>query len=299
MMNFEKLRIFYKTAMWASYELASENLNVPIEQVKKVIEDIEEDLKIFLFFSENNKLLLTVQGKFLYGKAKVILQECDSINYSFSDNKNDPSGLLIITATSGIANFWLPQYLKGFLDTYPQMSIDLLVEDKETDFNLRKSDVSIRPFVGNIEHITQHYLMTWHVGLYASSEYIAKFGTPRTIEDLDGHRLLVLGEQSISYKNADWALYLGKKQTELPRNPYFKSSSGVALIDCAVRGLGIASLSEELAVVQEKRLVRVLPHVKGPAVDVFYSYPSFLEMSKRILAFRDYLTLKIGNRTLS
>lgn len=295
-MNFDKLRIFYKTAILSSYEKAAENLKIPSAHVEQAIEDLESTLRVFLFFKEDNRVLLTTQGHFLYRKARIILQECDSINYSFTECGDDLKGLLTISSTSGLASLWLPQYLKRFLNENPNLSIELIVDDKETDSCMRKADIAIRPWISASENITQHYLMTWHVGLYATPKYLAEFGTPKTIEELKNHRLLAWGEQVFSYQKSDWLLYLGRTEAELPTSPYLRIGSVNGLIECALDGMGIVSLSEELSYVRRGKFVRVLPEIQGPAVDIFYSYPSFLEMSKRILAFRDYITLQIGKR---
>lgn len=294
-MNFDKLKAFYIVARHSSLQKGAEELDVPPTDVDKLISSFEKDIRTILFNRRQEMWTLTLQGQFLFRKARIILSEVESVRCVLEENdKDDLSGTLKIVTTHNLASLWISQYLAGFLEKNPAIQLAVYPQDREIDVTLGEGDIAIRPLIPDGQNLIQHYMMTWHVGLYASPQYLKKLGIPQSLEDLDNHRLITMGYENITpYKDANWMLTIGKRPDEIPREPYLRIQALQAVIDCALEGIGIASLSRELPIIRQGRLVRVLPEIKGPEVDIFFIYPKFMANSKRILAFRDYLVNQI------
>ena len=298
-MNFDKLKAFYIVARHSSLQKGAEELNLPSSDVENLISTFEKEIKTILFNRRQEMWTLTLQGQFLFRKARIILSEVESVRSVLEENDNEElSGTLKIVTTSGLGSLWISHYVKGFLEAHPAIQLAVYPQDRDVDVTLGEADIAIRPLIPDAQNVIQHYMMTWHVGLYATPSYIKKFGEPQSLQDLDNHRLITLGYENITpYKDVNWMLTIGRRPDEMPREPYLRIQALQAVIDCALEGIGIASLSRELPIIRQGRLVRVLPEIKGPEVDIFFIYPKFMANSKRILAFRDYLVNQIRQET--
>ncbi|MFN7662176.1 MAG: LysR substrate-binding domain-containing protein [Alphaproteobacteria bacterium] len=294
-MNFDKLKAFYLVARHSSLQKGAEELEMESSDVEKLISAFEQEIKTILFNRRQEMWTLTLQGQFLFRKARIILSEIESVRSVLEENDNEElSGTLKIATTNGLGSLWISHYIKSFLEAHPAIQLAIYPQDRDVDVTLGEADIAIRPLIPDAQNVIQHYMMTWHVGLYASPAYIKKFGEPQSLADLDNHRLITLGYENITpYKDVNWMLTIGRRPDEIPREPYLRIQALQAVIDCALEGIGIASLSRELPIIRQGRLVRVLPEIKGPEVDIFFIYPKFMANSKRILAFRDYLVTQI------
>jgi DNA-binding transcriptional LysR family regulator len=79
-------------------------------------------------------------------------------------------------------------------DLYPEICINLITSDEELDLATRGADVAIRLRRPTQPNLIQRKLFSMHFHAYASSEYLKRFGMPRSLKDLDGHRIMLLAE---------------------------------------------------------------------------------------------------------
>ncbi|HCI49074.1 MAG: hypothetical protein A2977_00615 [Alphaproteobacteria bacterium RIFCSPLOWO2_01_FULL_45_8] len=299
-MNFEKLKVFYSVARHSSVPKGAEELSISADSAEKLISTLEQDLKTLLFNRRQELWTLTLQGELLFRKTRIILSEIESARNILDENsRDDVSGPLRVITTPSLASLWISRYLPGFLEKYPDVRLSISPLNHTPDVTLGEADVLIQPLISDGQNIIQHYIMTWHVGLYASPDYVRKFGIPKTTDELDNHRLIAIttGQDNAKpYREVDWFLTIGKRADDLPREPYLRIQSSQPLIDCVLSGIGIGSLSEELPIIKQGRLVRILPELPGPEVDIFFIYPQILANSKRVIAFRDYLIEKVNQQ---
>jgi DNA-binding transcriptional LysR family regulator len=124
--------------------------------------------------------------------------------------------------------------------------------------------------------------------LYASPEYIARHGAPRTPDDLDSHRIVAYQVGGATpMRELDWAIRAGREDAT-PRVPLLEINNVYGMLRAVESGLGIASLPDYIAR-NNDRLVKVLPDLVGPSFDVYFIYPADLKRSRRIAAFRQFL----------
>ena len=114
-----------------------------------------------------------------------------------TDSREKPNGELKVTTTLGIGVHWLTPRLGEFLDLYPDIRITLITTDEELDLAMREADVAIRLRQPTQPDLIQRKLFSVHFHAYASPEYLKRFGTPRTLEDLDKHRIVLLGGSTV------------------------------------------------------------------------------------------------------
>lgn len=205
------------------------------------------------------------------------------------DSEEEVFGVLRVTTTTGFGTLWLAPRLPKLYEKFPDLKIELMLEERVLDLPMREADVAIRMKEPSQADLIRRRLMNIRMRLYASPEYLAMNGTPQKMSDISDHRLI-----SQNPNTPQVAAGAGLVQTlmdydirsTLTVNNYFGVLQGV------LNHLGIGVLPDYLSE-DFPHLVRVLPQVESDEVPVFLAYPEELRQSKRVGAFRDFVMEEI------
>lgn len=289
-MDWDKLRIFHAAAQAGSFTHAGDTLHMSQSAVSRQVSALELDLGVPLFHRHARGLLLTEQGELLYRTASDVLMKLESVQSSLTDSKEKPSGILRVTTTVGLGSTWLTSRIKSFVELYPEVDLHLIFDDDELDLGMREADVAIRLRQPTQPDLIQRKLFTVHFHVYAAPEYIQRFGSPSSIEDIDNHRIIIFGEQAPAYlRSMNWLDSAGRPANE-PRRSVLKVNNLVAIKRAVQTGVGIAILPDYI-IDQATNLVPVLTEQedKVPSFDTYFVYPSELKNTARVKAFREFL----------
>jgi DNA-binding transcriptional LysR family regulator len=293
MMDWDKLRIFHAVAEAGSFTHAGEALNLSQSAVSRQISALEESVSVPLFHRHARGLILTEQGELLYRTAHEVFAKLAMAEAQLSESKDRPKGQLKVTTTVALGSTWLTPRMGEFLEVYPDVTVDLLLDDRELDLSMREADVAIRMAPPRQPELIQRHLMTVHMHVYAAPTYIKRYGLPKTADELDNHKVIVYGEETRPpVPDTNWLLRLGIKGEDR-RRPSLTVNNVYAIQRAAEAGLGLAALPEFM-VLGNSNLVRVLPEIEGPRIDAYFVYPEELRNSKRIQVFRDFLLRKVA-----
>jgi DNA-binding transcriptional LysR family regulator len=196
---------------------------------------------------------------------------------------------LRVTTTTGIGTIWLAPRLYKLYETYPDLKIDLMMEERVLDLPMREADVAIRMKEPSQADLIRKRLMFVRIGLYATREYIARHGAPETLDDMKNHRLIFQNPKSpqvLAGQNLVRELMTYEIGSTLTVNNYF------GVLQAAIHNLGIGMLPDYVTHAIDT-MVRVLPDVESMEVPVYLAYPEELRHSKRIEAFRDFVEKEI------
>lgn len=292
-MDWDKLRIFHAVAEAGSFTHAGESLNLSQSAVSRQISALEESLNTALFHRHARGLILTEQGELLYRTAHEVFAKLAMAEAQLAESKDRPKGRLTVTATVALGSTWLAPRMGEFLDIYPDVGVDLLLEDRELDLSMREADVAIRMAPPRQPGLIQRHLMSVRMHIYGSASYIQKHGEPKRPEDLDQHKIIVYGEEARGpLPGVGWLLQVGASK-ERARRPVLSVNNIYAIQRAVQSGIGIAALPSYMHQ-DMQHLVRVLPDLEGPRIDAFFVYPEELRNSKRIQVFRDFLIRKVA-----
>ena len=292
-MDWGRLRIFHAVAEAGSFTHAGDALNLSQSAVSRQISALEKSMNVTLFHRHARGLILTEQGEMLYRTAHDIFAKLAMVEAQLTESKERPQGQLKITATVALGSTWLAPRMREFMELYPDIQIDLVLDDRELDLSMREADVAIRMMPPRQPELIQRHLITTRVHIYASPVYLRKHGTPHTSEELDQHRLIVYGEEMRPpIVDVNWLLHIGAREAK-PRRPVLAVNNIYAIMRAAQTGLGIVALPEFMAK-QAPDLVRILSDVEGPRYNAYFVYPEELRNSKRIQVFRDFLLRKVA-----
>jgi DNA-binding transcriptional LysR family regulator len=206
-----------------------------------------------------------------------------------TDSRERPNGELKVSTTPGIGVHWLTPRLGEFLDLYPDIHITLITTDEELDLAMREADVAIRLRQPTQPDLIQRKLFSVHSHAYASPDYLKRFGTPRTHDDLDKHRIILLGGGVVPahLQNRRWLLEIGR-DGKGPRTPHLTVTNVLGVLRACQRGLGVAMLPDYL-VEENGGLVQLFGEADTLAMDAYFVYPEELKSVARIQVFRDFL----------
>jgi len=290
-MDWDKLKVFHAAAEAGSFTHAGEQLGLSQSAVSRQVSALEQELSVPLFHRHARGLILTEQGDLLYRTAHEVFMKLEAARTKLTDSREKPNGELRVNTTQGIGVHWLTPRLGEFCDLYPDIRINLITGDEELDLAMREADVAIRLRQPVQPDLIQRKLFSMHFHAYASPEYLKRSGTPHSPQDLDRHRIMVLGGNAPNYlQDVHWLTKLGRDGKE-PRVPWFVINNVLGLLRACQRGLGIAMLPDYL-VEEDGGLVQLFGDVDGVAFEAYFVYPEELKSVARIQVFRDFLVAK-------
>ncbi|WP_339636377.1 LysR family transcriptional regulator [uncultured Sulfitobacter sp.] len=288
-MDWDKLRIFHAVADAGSLTHAGDKLNLSQSAVSRQIRGLEEQLNTNLFHRHARGLILTEQGELLFDATSAMAKRLDAAAARIRDSEEEVFGELRVTTTTGFGTLWLAPRLPKLYEQYPDLKVDLMLEERVLDLPMREADVAIRMKEPSQADLVRKRLMTVRMGLYASPEYLEKHGTPERMEDMADHRLIC---QNTDSDQVGAGLQLVKElmmydlRSLLTVNNYFGVLQGV------VHHLGLGVLPNYL--IQDfPHIVQVMPDIESAEVPVNLAYPEELRQSKRVAAFKDFVQEEI------
>ena len=294
-MDWDKLRIFHAAAAAGSFTHAGDALHMSQSAVSRQVSALERDLKVSLFHRHARGLVLTEQGELLYRTVSEVMSKLQTAETLLADSTSKPSGVLTVAAPVGLGTVWIGQRLREFMDLYPDIRIDLLLDDDQVDIAMREADVAIWTREPEHADLIRRPLFTATVRPMASTKYTRRFGVPETFEDLDGgaHRILSYNGIPQQLLPAITWLENAGREGQVARVPVFRSNSVVAIQHAVLAGIGIGMIPDYMTE-QDADLIPVLQKIEGelPSLPVLYVYPEELKGSKKVQVLRDFLVAK-------
>ncbi len=293
-MDWDKLRVFHAVAEAGSFTHAGDTLNLSQSAVSRQISALEEALSVPLFHRHARGLILTEQGESLNQTVREVFAKLAMTEALLTESRDKAAGKLKITTTVGFGSNWLAPRLSAFLEAHQDVTVSLLLDDGDLDLAMREADVAIRMHPPKQPDLIQRHLfeIEWHI--CASPEYLARAGTPATIEDLDRHKLVLFGNYRPPVPDINWLATAGRRAGQ-PRRPVLEVNNLASMAQVIRAGVGIGVLPGWMSAEMEG-LTRVLPEVSRPKVDCFFVYPEELRHSKRVAVFRDFLLARLQQR---
>jgi len=288
-MDWDKLRIFHAVASAGSLTHAGDTLHLSQSAVSRQIRALEEGLDATLFHRHARGLILTEQGELLFDATRQMTKRLDAAAARIRDSEDEVFGELRVTTTIGFGSLWLAPRLPALYEKYPDLKIDLMLEERVLDLPMREADVAIRMKEPSQADLIRRRLMTINMRLFATTSYIEKHGMPASIEKLGTHRLI---SQKASAPQVSAGATLVRELMNHDIGSTLSVNNYFGVLQAVIHDLGIGVLPDYLT--QDfPDLIRVLPEVESAEVPVFLAYPEELRQSRRIEVFRDFVTEEV------
>ena len=284
-MDWDKLRIFHAVADAGSLTHAGDTLHLSQSAVSRQIRALEESLNTTLFHRHARGLILTEQGELLFDATKSMNKRLDTATARIKDSEEEVFGELRVTTTIGFGTLWLAPRLPKLYEKYPDLKIDLMLEERLLDLPMREADVAIRMKEPSQADLIRKRLMSVRMRLYASQSYLERRGSIDRIEDIADHRLIC---QSLSSPQVAAGATLVQHLLTHDPTSLLTINNYFGVLQAIHNNLGVGVLPDYVTE-DFPDLVRVLPELESGEVPVFLAYPEELRQSKRIAAFRDFV----------
>lgn len=254
-----RVEIFLEVAKYRSFAKAASALGITGPAASKQVMTLEDELGVKLLHRTTRLVTLTDEGAIFYDRARLALEELKEVAAQVQDMKATPKGLLRINAPYSFTNLHLLPVLSGFAKKYPEVMLDVTLDDRRVDVVAEGYDVVIRIGVLNDSTLIARHLGDCPGLLVASPAYAKEHGLPKTPAELKQHRFIAYSYQGGSgeWRYKDKAGKIGSVKCDAA----FKANTAEMMVQAALDGVGIALLPifSVATYMKAKQLVHVLP----------------------------------------
>lgn len=235
------LQYLLKVADSLSFSRAAKTFGVPASSISRRIADLEAELGVELLHRTTRTVRLTEIGALYLEQVRAGLAQLNDAEELVGLRSSTPSGTLRISAMPGYGQRLLMPALQDFGERYPDIVLDVHLSDALVDLGRDQIDIAIRGGRQPQDRVVMRKLDPNRFILAASPHYLAQMGTPRTLDDLQGHRALMYRGPNAVIK---WQGLDDDGWREIPIAPAFISNDGASLIAMACKHRGLVLLSE-------------------------------------------------------
>lgn len=289
MANWEGVSEFVGVAETQSFTAAAKKLDTSVAQVSRRVSALEERLAVKLFNRTTRKVSLTEAGQLYYQQCKQLVEGLELAELAVTQMQSTPKGLLKVTAPVTYGEQHLAPLLHQFLELHPQVDLDLILTNQKLDLIEMGVDVAIR--LGRLQDssLIAKRLSSRQLYVCASPEYLERYGEPHTLSELSSHQCLV---GSVDY----WRFRDNRSEKSLRVSGRIHCNSGYALLDAAVRGLGLVQLPDYYvqAGLDSGELVEVLSDYRDEREGIWALYPQNRNLSPKVRLLIDFLAEQLS-----
>src|SRR5262245_15125848 len=280
---------FVRTVEAGSFAGAARQLGVSPVAVSKNVQRLERRLGVRLLQRSTRKLSLTEEGRLFYERCIGPLRELEGAQAAVKDKGRSPAGRLRITAVSPFARTYVLPLLPAFSRRYPEIELELHLDDAVSDMIAEGYDVGIRAGEMRDATMVAREIAPLHFVVCGAPSYVAKHGVPRKPADLSGHNCVRLQARRMPAGAAHWLLGPNKVATSVSGN--FIANDITTLVTAAVHGQGLvfAPLPFVLPLFRSGALVPLLPDWISKPAHLFIHYPNRRHLPMRVRSFVDFM----------
>ena len=290
-MNISHLQLFVRLAAIENISQAGHTLGLSPAVASNYINKLEQSLGVRLFHRTTRQVTLTEDGKDFLPYAEDVLASVDAARAAVGADFGSPAGTLRVTAPASFGRMHLLPALPAFMETFPDIHLDLRLSDSIVDMVEGGFDVAIRDAELKDSSLVARKLATDRRIVCASPSYIENFGRPSSPRELREHHCVTL----IGLEN--WFFTTPNGPVNVKARGKLRTDNGEAMRDACIDGLGLAvnsiwSVYEHL---KRGKLVQVLedfPLMSDTAI--WAVYPSARQLAPKVRAFIDFFADHFG-----
>lgn len=287
------LRLFRKTVEMGSFAETARTSGLTAAAVGKSIGELEAYLKVRLFNRTTRRMSLTEAGSVYFEQIAPVLDQLEDADRSLTPHHNLPSGLLRVTAPLTMTITSLSRYIPEFLERYPDITLDLNLDDRQIDIVREGYDIAIRGSDNlKTSSLISRRISTLHHVICAAPSYFKQYGKPQAPADLRHHNCI---RYSLSDHVHEWEFRKNERTERIPVTGRYIVSSSLAVRDalCAGFGLSLIPVSYVEQEITSGKLVTALDDWQHIETGVYAFYPSRQYLAPKVRVFLDFLSEKL------
>lgn len=285
------LQLFVAVAETSSFSLAGKRLGLPRSTVSRGIVRLEASLGAHLLHRTTHTVGLTTAGAALFERVAPLVSALREAVDSLPEQGEAPSGTLRVTAANDLGTAWLAEVVPAFMARHPDVKVDVWLTNAFVDVVAEGVDLALRIARGPLRDSTlvARKLTDLEAQLFASPAYLARRGTPRTVEELAAHdRVMPRGFKDV------------KELRPLADGARVQADDFFFALELLRRGAGVGMLPSFVAqrALEDGSLVRVVPRFGMKNGTLHLVHPRMAHVPAKVTAFKAFVLEQLAARPL-
>lgn len=292
MKSLANIQTFLRVAEIQSFTRASNDLGLSASAVSKAVSRLESDLGVKLFHRTTRSISLTPDGIRFYEGCKQLLSDLELLKSEVQgDRQLAPKGKLTLSVPEAFGRVCLVPMLGDFIRAFPDLILDVSMDDYPVDLAAQGVDVAIRTgSLSDRANLIASQLTTYPMVVCASPAYLKQQGQPYHPTDLQQHSCLNFRNQATG-RFYPWMFSINGRSERYAASGSLVFNNTDAIVQSAIAGLGLSQMPSFLAAkaLAKGELVEVLQPYRPPQIAAWICYLDRRFVAPRIRAFVDYM----------
>ncbi len=287
------MRVFTAVVDAGSFAAAADRLALSRGMATRYVAQIEAHLGVRLLNRTTRRLSLTEAGRDYYQRATQVLALVDEAESAAAQKASEPRGTLRINAPVVFGTRHLGRAIGAYLRRYPEVRVDLALNDRVVDLVDEGSDLAVRIATRIDPGLVARPLTRARTIACASPAYLKAHGMPKTPDDLLRHNCLTYSYAEFQY---DWRFRRRGREVSVKVAGNLHGNHGELLCNAAIEGLGVILQPTFLVheAIRARKLVRVLAEWETQEFTVYAVYPHRKYLPPKVRSFVDFLVDRFG-----
>lgn len=297
MQNLSALAAFVQAADAGSFGGAAKGLGLSVPAVSKSVKALEDGLGVRLFHRSTRGLTLTEEGQAYLERVRPLLDSLQQATADLRESQGTVGGVLRVSAPTGFGRHCIVPLIPEFLRAHPGVEIDLHLDDDYSDLVAGRFDIAVRNGRLTDSNIVARPIAPMRLVVCGSPDYLARRGTPQTVEDLAQHNCINYRLAS-SGRIFNWEFERDGQRLSHPVTGNFTANMPEITCFAALQGLGLAQLGSYHCAgpIRDGRLLPVLLDHVCTMRGHWLCYLERKHLPQRVRAFADFVCDQVPQR---
>jgi DNA-binding transcriptional LysR family regulator len=287
--RFELLRTARRVAELKSFTRAADDLEISRALVSAQVRELERSLGVRLFNRTTRRVSVTSEGSDYLERARRVLAELEAADDSLRQTRDHPRGRLRVDVPVAFGRHLLIPALPGFLARYPELQIEVGLNDRVVDLLAERVDIALRVVAVREPGLIARRVVEMKLVTCASPGYLLRAGMPRGPEDLRDHDCIgTLSAQSARLR--EWVFQRGRSRIRLRPSCRLAFNQTESVVAAGLADGGIFQTVDMLVAdhLANGRLRTVLPDLTAPGPTMSLVYPQAGRQQAKVRVFADF-----------
>ncbi len=284
MQRWDRIEAFVEVVRLGTFSAAARHLKVSTSHISRLVSQLENQLGVQLLYRTTRQIRLTDAGALYVEHCRHLFDGLRDAEQAISELQAKPHGLLKLTSATTFGERYVAPLVNDFQRLHPQLEVHMHFTNRPVELIEEGYDIAIRMGVLKDSSLIARRLCERREYVVGSSAYFRQAPRPHTLGELSQHRCL-LGSRP------NWLFEVHGQRREVKVEGCWSSNSGPALLDAALKGLGLAQLPDYYVApyLASGELVSVLEPFQHHDTAVWAVYPRHRHLSPKIRQLVDHL----------
>jgi DNA-binding transcriptional LysR family regulator len=284
MNHWDRVEAFVEVVRTGSFAGAARQLQVSNSHISRLVSQLEQHLGTQMLYRTTRQIRLTDAGALYYESCRQLFEGFKEAELMLNHHQGQPAGLLKITAATTFGDRYIAPLVNDFALRHPQIKVSMHFSNRQVELIDEGFDLGIRMGVLKESTLIARRLCDRKEYIVGSPDYFSRKPAPQNLAELEQHQCLVGSRGS-------WLFAQGGLRKDVQVRGTWEANSGPALLDAALKGLGIAQLPDYYVDehVATGRLVSVLDEFRFQDTGVWVVYPQQRYLAPKVRYFIDFL----------